>query len=155
MNEQTLQAGIGYLEKLLRLLKEEQVTVRAAAATAAAATAATALDVPRALERGSVRTVNKANVSGTCLQGYVDVSYARLVEVFGPPGRAVSDGYKIDAVWVLEFADGTVATIYNYKDGPNYMGDDGTPVTSIRDWHIGGHEKRTVELVTQLLTAED
>lgn len=81
-------------------------------------------------------------VNGTHLQGYVDTTYARLVEVFGEP-HFDGDGYKVDAEWVLETPAG-VATIYNYKSGKNYNGEDGLPVTSITDWHIGGHNKDVV-----------
>lgn len=74
----------------------------------------------------------------TSLEGYIRTSYADLVGCFGEP-TCDGDGYKVDAEWVITFADGVVATIYNYKDGPNYCGADGTPVENIREWHIGGH----------------
>jgi hypothetical protein len=83
-------------------------------------------------------------INGTHRQGEVNESYARLVEVFGPPGPG--DGYKQDAQWIIE-QDGVVATIYNYKDGPNYCGESGDPVHEIRDWHIGGHTSAAVALV--------
>ena len=75
-------------------------------------------------------------VGGTCLQGYINGHYHDLLETFGEPTE--SDGYKVDAEWVLEFADGTVATIYNWKNGINYWGADGTPVECITEWNIGG-----------------
>ena len=71
---------------------------------------------------------------GTSLAGYVDVGYARLVEVFGEPNEY--DSYKTDAHWALRFEDGTIATIYNYKDGKNYLGEEGKAVADIRNWHI-------------------
>ena len=52
--------------------------------------------------------------------------YTILVKTFGEP-NAEGDGYKVDAEWNLLTPDG-IATIYNYKDGPSYMGSDGTPV---------------------------
>jgi len=81
-------------------------------------------------------------VNGTHLQGYIETTYARLVEVFGKP-HFEGDGYKVDAEWVLETPAG-VATIYNYKDGKNYNGEDGTPTELITDWHIGGHKEDVV-----------
>lgn len=82
---------------------------------------------------------------GSYLQGYITVTYAALVERFGPPGE--NDGYKEDAQWCLEFPGGHLATIYNYKTGVNYLGDEGTPVEDITDWHIGGHTDEVVGLV--------
>lgn len=79
------------------------------------------------------------------LQGYVDASYADLVRVFGAP-NAPTDGYKTDAEWRL-MLDGTYCTIYNYKDGHNYLGAEGLPVEDIRDWHIGGNSKASERAV--------
>jgi len=86
---------------------------------------------------------------GTSLQGYVDVSYKELVAKFGRPSDG--DGYKVDAQWAVKFEDGTVATIYNYKDGKNYNGRSGTPKTKIRDWHVGGTNKLALTYVMKAL----
>jgi hypothetical protein len=86
---------------------------------------------------------------GTSFMGAVDRSYAELEAAFGTPGTG--DEYKSGAHWSLLFEDGTVATVYNYKDGKNYLGDDGLPTEEIRDWHIGGFNYRAVELVKQVL----
>jgi hypothetical protein len=87
-----------------------------------------------------------ADVNGTSLQGYVYQTYARLVEVFGEPSHD-GDGYKTDAEWTLTDEKGNVVTIYNWKDGPNYCGRDGTPVEEIYEWHVGGKDENVVELV--------
>lgn len=84
----------------------------------------------------------------TSYQGEMNFSYVRLCELFGAP--LPGDAYKVDAEWILKFEDGTVATIYNWKDGPNYCGVDGTPVEEIKDWHIGGHNRRAYELVEEI-----
>lgn len=84
------------------------------------------------------------------LQGQVSVTYACLVRVFGQPKEGFG---KTDAEWVVLFADGTIATIYNYKDGKNYNGDDGLPTNEITEWHIGGQNERAVELVKLTLSA--
>ena len=76
--------------------------------------------------------------SGTCLQGYVSVSYAKLVELFGLP-HSHGDGYKVDAQWCFELSSGNIVTIYNYKDGKNYNGMSGLAVDEITEWHIGGN----------------
>lgn len=82
------------------------------------------------------------DINGTSLCDYIRVSYANLVRVFGQPTSG--DGYKVDAEWILEFDDGVVATIYNYKDGRNYCGEEGLDVEFITDWHIGGHQRADV-----------
>lgn len=92
-----------------------------------------------------------SDVSGTCLQGYICIPFANLVEVLGEP-HSDGDGYKVDAEWILMFDNGTVATIYNYKNGPNYCGQDGTPVDEIEDWHIGGHSKMAEKMVHELFS---
>lgn len=85
---------------------------------------------------------------GTSLSGYIDITYDELVEKLGEPHQ--SDGYKVDAEWDLEFEDGTVATIYNYKTGKNYLGDEGYDTDEITDWHIGGAGEKSVEKVQEL-----
>ena len=85
------------------------------------------------------------DINGTHLQGYVDAKYAELVSLFGKPTDG--DGYKVDAEWMLRFEDGAVATIYNYKNGKNYNGDEGLAVEQIDHWHIGGLSKAVVDRV--------
>ena len=85
--------------------------------------------------------------TGTSLSGYIHVRYNELVEMFGEPltGKD-TDEYKVDAEWHLHLEshggnEGFV-TIYNYKDGHNYLGGDGKPVSAITEWHVGS---KTVE----------
>jgi len=87
------------------------------------------------------------SVTGTSLQGYLDANYADLVEVFGMPNPENCDNYKTDAEWNIQFLDGTVATIYNYKDGKNYCGPEGLEIDDIKNWHIGGYSESAVEMV--------
>lgn len=77
------------------------------------------------------------DANGTYLLGTVETTYQKLVELFGTPSPG-GDGYKTDAEWIIRFEDGKIATIYNYKSGRNYLGDDGTPTEEITDWHVGG-----------------
>jgi beta-mannanase len=87
---------------------------------------------------------------GTSLQGYVDASYAELVAAFGEP-NAGNDGYKTDAEWVLLDTDTlTLVTLYNYKDGRNYLRAQGKPVEAIRDWHIGGKSTKACASVAKV-----
>ncbi len=84
-------------------------------------------------------------VMGTCLMGLIDVSYKKLVEVFGKPNN-LRDNHKTDAEWLIFTPDG-VATIYNYKDGKNYLRKEGLEVEDITDWHIGGKNKQVVHRI--------
>ena len=85
-------------------------------------------------------------VNGTCLVTEIIVGYDILVSKFGPP-ISTTDAYKTDAEWDIEFEDGTVATIYNWKDGKNYCGDRGLEVEDIKEWHIGGHNNKVGEWI--------
>ena len=87
--------------------------------------------------------------NGTSLQSSVTVSYADLVRLFGEPNTD-HDGYKSDAEWLIYTMDG-VCTIYNYKDGRNYLGSEGLATKDITDWHLGGHNKNAPEIVKQFI----
>ena len=69
-----------------------------------------------------------AIVNGTSLQGHITTTYAELVEKFGEPNCFGGD--KTTVEWALEFGDGTVATIYDWKYGE-------TPMHKT-EWNIGG-----------------
>ena len=75
--------------------------------------------------------------NGTCLQGYLyKYTYKELVERFGEPMEG--DRSKVDAEWVLKSGDNKIVTIYNWKNGRNYLGDRGLDVEDMDFWHIGG-----------------
>jgi len=96
---------------------------------------------------------NKTNtIYGTHLQGNVGATYQELVEVFGEPTKfkwSEESDNKVDAQWAIKFEDGTVATIYNYKNGLNYLGAEGKRVNEISMWNVGGHSERAVFLVNE------
>lgn len=86
------------------------------------------------------------DVNGTSLQGYVTADYDVLAAMFGEPMDG--DGYKVDAEWHVRFQPSNlVATIYNWKNGRNYLGRDGLPVQSITEWNIGGSSQHVVSMV--------
>ena len=87
----------------------------------------------------------------SCLRGYVTATYAQLVGTFGEPLKEGFDDYKCDAEWIVQFEDGLVATIYNWKNGINYCGSQGTPTAMINEWHIGGHDLSVVNHVKDAL----
>jgi hypothetical protein len=86
-------------------------------------------------------------VGGTSLQGYIDCDYETLIEVFGSQMHSGFDDYKSDAEWHIRFADNTVATIYNWKNGFNYLGSAGKHVTQITEWNVGGNDGHAVNRI--------
>ena len=85
------------------------------------------------------------NTNLTCLQGEIHIGFYDLVDMFGEPEDVSSTG-KSDVQWAIEI-DGVVATIYNWKDGPAYTGDDSIEVERIHEWNIGGHSQSAVMIV--------
>jgi hypothetical protein len=78
-------------------------------------------------------------IQGTSLMGYVTNTYERLVAVFGEPDGPSGDG-KVQVEWDLRFADGTVVTIYDWKQ---YDVD----VKDVIKWNVGGRTTQAVTLV--------
>jgi hypothetical protein len=82
-----------------------------------------------------------AELDMSSLQGYVNTTYAKLIDVFGEPNR-YSDG-KVTCEWNIKFADGTIASIYDYKE-------DETPLDQY-NWHVGGFNADAVKRVSETL----
>lgn len=76
------------------------------------------------------------------LIGEINTTYGRLVYLFGKPINGSGDG-KVNSEWIIKFADGLVATIYDWKM-PS------TPVYDY-DWHIGGHNKAVLQRIRELV----
>ena len=92
------------------------------------------------------------NINGSSLKGHINIPHYKLVDRFGEP--QVWDDYKTDAQWVIEFDDGLVATIYNWKNGVNYCGDDGIPTNDITEWNIGGKSMEVVDRITTIINED-
>ena len=90
------------------------------------------------------------NVNGTSFKGEIFVTFEKLLKVFGTPLGASSDN-KVDVEWNIEFGNGVIATIYNWKNGPASMGEDGTNPVDITTWHIGGKTKSAVWGIEEIL----
>lgn len=90
------------------------------------------------------------NTNGTHLQGYINASYDMVTEALGYP-LSDFDNYKSDAEWTIEFEDGQVATVYNWKNGKNYLGASGLNLCDITQWHIGGNHEGVVKKVQDLI----
>lgn len=99
----------------------------------------------------STHNNRKIKITGTCFQGEIISSFQKLVDAFGQPLKSDFICYKSDAEWWVKFTDGKVATIYNWKDGKNYLGKDGMKTEEIMNWHIGGRDKAIVERIISIL----
>lgn len=82
-------------------------------------------------------------VIGTHFIGKVTTTYDELVEILGREHMGESGDGKVHAEWTLEFIDGTIATIYDWKES-------GIPWHEY-DWHIGGHSPVALKWVELLL----
>ena len=89
---------------------------------------------------------DQSRLNGSHKVGDLDLSFEKLIGTFGEPNLG-SDGYKTDVEWGIEFDDGTIASIYNYKNGRNYNGEYGLDVKDISDWSIGGHSDKSYNKV--------
>jgi hypothetical protein len=90
-------------------------------------------------------------IGGTCGRGSITCDYKTLVHTFGAPGTNFDD-FKSDAEWDIEFENGVIATIYNWKNGINYCGlEDGTPTELITDWNVGGNSPTCPELIQECI----
>ena len=86
-------------------------------------------------------TTDSIPTNGTYLQGHLNISYNKLVGIFGQPAHY--GGCKSDVQWSIYFDDGTVATIYDYKNPklPIY----------IKKWHVGGHSLKALRNVEKMI----
>ena len=89
------------------------------------------------------------NIGGTYLRGYIKATYEQLLNTFGPPHMDQCDNYKTDVEWAFEFADGTVATLYNWKNGKNYLGNEGSELKDMFTWNVGGRNERAVTKIKE------
>lgn len=83
------------------------------------------------------------DISGTSLKGYLRANYQALVEVFGEPiAGDIED--KVSCEWDVLFDDGTISSIYSWK---NY----GMDPRDVLNWNIGGRDKNAVARVSEAL----
>lgn len=94
------------------------------------------------MKRNATYTVanNYDAVNGTHLQGYIKTDYATLVATFG---ESMGSGDKCTQEWILVGEDGTVATVYDWKEYETPRG--------LYQWHIGGTSQQAVQLVQDAL----
>lgn len=92
------------------------------------------------------------DTAGTHLIGVVVASYDMIKTAFGNPCGAFDD-YKTQVEWAIQFEDGTIATIYDWKEGDCYHGEGkGTHFSKVTEWHIGGFNGKAELRVLEVLT---
>ena len=98
---------------------------------------------------GVKRVSKNVKTENTGLVGYVAVSYDHLVKAFGKPtSQRPSGDDKVRICWDIEFVDGTVATIYDWK---NYGKTIKWVKENFLEWHIGGNNKNAADKVLAVL----
>ena len=91
-----------------------------------------------------MKFTNDAIINGTSYKGEVSITYSELVSIFGKPTSGPnSDLDKVTCEWCLEYEDGTIATLYDWKTGHTPFG--------LYEWHIGGHDYTAVERVLETI----
>lgn len=75
--------------------------------------------------------------NGTSRIGTLRITYSQLLAKLGEPcfGPEHSGDGKVRAEWLLQFEDGSIATIYDYKEYE-------TPIEKVTEWSIGGRKRR-------------
>ena len=86
-------------------------------------------------------TTDKLKANGTSLQGYIQTTFDKLVELLGEPLKG-SDDCKTTAEWIVE-VEGQVATIYDWKL-------QSTP-KDLYNWHVGGRSLQVIEHLSKAL----
>jgi hypothetical protein len=85
-----------------------------------------------------MKFTKNADTNGTYLQGYLLARFEDLEAVFGESAGA---GDKTTQEWSLQFEDGTVATIYDWKEYTTPCG--------LYEWHVGGASSQALIRVQQ------
>lgn len=89
--------------------------------------------------------------NGTSGINEIRATYAELVELFGEPQDG--DKEKVDAEWIIDI-DGQIITIYNWKDGPAYLGalhckKHNISLDTINSWSIGGRSDKAYDKLVE------
>tara|TARA_R110000751_G_scaffold303258_1_gene417809 strand:+ start:831 stop:1154 length:324 start_codon:yes stop_codon:yes gene_type:complete len=98
------------------------------------------------------------DITGTTLQGNLEISYNKLTKIFGEPHvkRTAPLDNKTDVEWHFiekrDEVDNVVFTIYNWKNGPSYTGKG--KVEEITEWNVGGYNSRSLDIVTNEIYKE-
>lgn len=90
------------------------------------------------------------NVTGTWLLTTINLPFYTVVGVLGDPMRFKADegDGKVRVEWDIQFEDGLVATIYDWKEHNRAP-------EEVTDWHIGGRGFEVVQRVYDLLGSKN
>ena len=81
--------------------------------------------------------LSKKNSSGTSFHGItINATYNELVKAIGKPQYTSTPDDKSQYDWVCETENGTVFTVYDWKEYRNFGDDEKI------EWHIGAHDKQ-------------
>jgi hypothetical protein len=96
-------------------------------------------------------TTDNVDPNGTWLQGYMEATRREIEAVFGKPFYETDDTFdKVTTEWVIQFEDGTIATVYDWK---RY--EEGAPSMDERTtWNIGGRDQIAVDHVTHAVKSK-
>ena len=77
--------------------------------------------------------------------GSFDAPFSYVRAILGEPIYKNGDGIddKSDVIWQIIVKSNPIEliTVYNYKDGKNYLGDEGKEVEQITYWKIGSNNR--------------
>jgi hypothetical protein len=90
------------------------------------------------------------DIDFTSLKGSIKTSYNNILNKLGPSQKDF-DNSKVDAEWTIEWEDGEIATLYNWKNGRNYCGNYGDRIEDIINWNIGGFNHDIVSRLYNIL----
>lgn len=82
-------------------------------------------------------------------KGTLLTDYETIKKVFGEPNTDFECGHQTDAHWTIQFLDGQVGTIYNWKNGKNYC--DAYELEDIPEWEVGGKTSEVYERINKML----
>lgn len=86
-------------------------------------------------------------------KGFVKCSYKKLLGLFGLPKEG--DLHRQDVLWDINLSVGRSKTypvqIYNYKNGANFLGEDGLELDDIKTWFVSANNDLVVPLLQTYL----
>ena len=103
--------------------------------------------------------VPTTDTAGTCNRGDLTATYAELVKCFGEPHYRLSHANrensdcKVSVEWAIKFPDGTISTIYDWKQNEWYCGAEGIPAEQVTEWSIGGNHPESATRIQELVDA--
>ena len=134
--------GLGFLN---RQIKTSKSILSAKSKLSSSGTEESSAGQSSRKEAYKINFTKNADPDMTSLKGEFPITYAELVEIFGKPDIGpYADLDKSSCEWALQFEDGTVATIYDYKMGRQ------TPMSEYK-WHIGGHTAEAMVRVRECI----